>query len=398
MRQFDVILFGATGFTGRLVAEYLSRHAGGLRWAIAGRSAGKLAAVRAALEAGGASLPEVLLADSAMPDTLSALARLARVLISTVGPYLRLGEPLVAACVREGCHYVDLTGEPEFVNRMRSQHDETARQRGIKIVHCCGFDSIPHDLGVYYTMRLLQDRLGSDALATASVKVSGVVRAKGDFSGGTWHSALNAMSRAREHLREAGLARRQLTALNGRRVHGGRHGVGHVDGEWRVPMPTIDPEVVLSSARALPFYGRDFSYSHLLGMQSLPRLMAGALGLGVLAAGAQVGPVRQWLESRRPSGEGPDAAQRAGHWFRVRFEAEARIPGGQSTRLVTEVAGGDPGYEETACMLAESALSLVSGNGLLPAAAGVISPAVAMGDVLLERLQSAGIRFAVLAD
>lgn len=398
MRQFDIILYGATGFTGRLVAAYLARQTSGLRWAIAGRSTGKLSEVRATLQAGQGSLPDILLADSAVPDTLSALARQTRVMITTVGPYLRHGEPLVAACVSEGCHYVDLTGESEFVNRMRSQHDEAARKTGVKIVHCCGFDSIPHDLGVYYTMRLLQDRLGSEALSTARVEVAGIVRAKGDFSGGTWHSALNAMSRLGDNARAAGLARKHRALLNGRHVHGGLHGAGHVNGEWRAPLPTIDPQVVLTSARALPFYGRDFAYSHLVGVQSLPRLVAGAVGMGALVAGAQVGPLRRWLERRRPAGAGPDASARAGHWFRVRFEASVKQVGGQQTQLVTEVAGGDPGYEETACMLAESALSLVSGNGMLPATAGVLSPAVAMGDVLLNRLQAAGLRFAVLAD
>lgn len=395
MRNYDIILFGATGFTGRLTAQYLATQGQPLRWAIAGRDHRKLQAVREGLVAdGGKYLPDVLLADSAAADSLAALARQTRVLISTVGPYLQHGEPLVAACVSEKTDYVDLTGEPEFVNRMRSRFQAKAAEKGIRIVHCCGFDSIPHDLGVYYTLRLLQDRLGTEALSQARVDVVGTVRAHGDFSGGTWQSAINAMARAGEHLREQrALRKQQGKAGNGRKVSAGKTRLRRSGSEWTAPLPTIDPQIVLTSARALPFYGRDFHYSHQVAVGSLSRLLIGGAGVAGIFVGAQFGPTRRLLQQYKAAGDGPPPEVRAGHWFRVRFDANVQVPGVPARTLSTEVWGGDPGYDETARMLSESALSLAFGGALLPPAAGVLTPAQAMGDVLLTRLQEAGLRF-----
>lgn len=393
MRNYDIILFGATGFTGRLTARYLATQKQPLRWAIAGRDHHKLQAVRDSLARDGKYLPDILLADSAASDSLAALARQTRVIITTVGPYLQYGEPLVAACVSEKTDYVDLTGEPEFVNRMRARFHAKALEKGIRIVHCCGFDSIPHDLGVYYTLRLLQDRLGSDALASARVEVVGTVKAHGDFSGGTWQSAVNAMSRAGEHLREQRALRGKHKVGNGRKIGGGKTRIRRSGNDWTAPLPTIDPQIVLTSARALPFYGREFHYSHQVAVGSLPKLLAGTAGVAGIFVGAQFGPTRRLLQKYKVSGDGPAPEVRAGHWFRVRFDATVRVPGVAVQTLSTEVAGGDPGYDETAKMLSESALSLAFGGALLPDAAGVLTPAQAMGDVLLTRLQEAGLRF-----
>ena len=393
MRNYDIILYGATGFTGKLTAKYLAGQRQQLRWAIAGRDARKLQALRDQLSTTASQLPDILLADSAVQDTLSALARQARVIISTVGPYLQHGEALVAACIGERAHYVDLTGEPEFVNRMRSRFHAQAAELGLRIVHCCGFDSIPHDLGVYYTMRLLQDRLGSEALTAASVTVTGTVKAHGDFSGGTWQSAINAMARPGEHVR---MQRQDKVAEGGkqrRKVMAGMSWPHRQDGDWTAPLPTIDAQIVLRSARTLPFYGREFRYSHQVAVGSLPRLLAGAAGVAGIFMGAQFGLTRKLLQKYRQSGEGPEPELRSGHWFRVVFDAEVRPQGAARQYLRTEVAGGDPGYDETAKMLSESALSLAFGGALLPPAVGVLTPAQAMGDVLLTRLQAAGLRF-----
>ncbi|WP_290057527.1 saccharopine dehydrogenase family protein, partial [Amycolatopsis solani] len=190
MRAHDVVLFGATGFTGGLTAEYLARHApAGLRWALAGRNRGKLEAVRARLAAidDRFTALDLLIADSADPASLKAVAESAKVVITTVGPYLTHGEPLVAACAEAGTDYVDLTGEPEFVDRMYLAHDRRARETGARLVHSCGFDSIPHDLGVRYTVKQLPEGV--------PLKVDGYVRAGGMPSGGTFLSALTIMSR-----------------------------------------------------------------------------------------------------------------------------------------------------------------------------------------------------------
>ncbi|HTZ45489.1 MAG TPA: saccharopine dehydrogenase NADP-binding domain-containing protein [Jatrophihabitans sp.] len=380
-RPYDLVLLGATGFTGGLTAEYLARHAPAtLRWAIAGRSQAKLAAVRdrlAAIEPGLAGLP-LLTADSTDPDSLAALARDTRVLVSTVGPYLRHGEPLVAACAAAGTDYLDLTGEPEFVDAMYLRYHHRAVQTGARLIHCCGFDSIPYDLGVLYTVRQLPDDV--------PVTVDGVVRAGGQPSGGTLASALTALSRPRQAAAIAKERKRVEARPVGRTARAAATGPRRLDGMWLLPLPTVDPQVVARSARALAAYGPDFTYRHYAGFRRLPVAAAGAVGLAGVVGLAQLPPARRLLESRLAPGEGPSAERRARSWFRVRFHAEAG-----DRRLVTEVSGGDPGYGETAKMLAEAALCTALDE--LPATSGQVTTAVALGDALLARLQAAGIAF-----
>ncbi len=383
-RDFDIVLFGATGFTGALTAEYLARNAPkDLRWALAGRNPEKLAKVRADLEAIDPALGklELLAADVTDAASLAEVAARARVVITTVGPYLTYGEPLVAACAEAGTDYVDLTGEPEFVDRMYVAHHATAQRTGARIVHACGFDSIPHDLGAYYTVR----QLPSDQPIT----MRGVVRASGMFSGGTFHSAMTAMSRGRQ-MKEASKARRLAEPRVEGRSSRGVAGKPHRDrllGYWLLPLPTIDQAVVARSGAALPAYGPKFRYSHFAGTKTLAYAAGGAAGVTALAVSAQVGPLRNLLLSRVKQGDGPDQAKRDKSWFRVEFVGEA--DNGVSVR--TRVSGGDPGYGETAKMLAESALSLALDDN--PKLSGQLTTAQAMGDHLIDRLQKAGITF-----
>jgi short subunit dehydrogenase-like uncharacterized protein len=380
-RTYDLVLLGATGFTGGLTAEYLARQApAGLRWAIAGRNPAKLAAVRDRLTAINPGLSELPLvpADSGDAGSLTELAQASRVVASTVGPYLRFGEPLVAACAAAGTDYLDLTGEPEFIDAMYLRYHAEAVRTGARLIHACGFDSIPHDLGVLYTVRQLPDDV--------PISIDGVVRAGGQLSGGTLASALTALSRPRQ---AAAIARQRKeieprpTDRTARSVTGRPH---RPDGNWLLPLPTVDPQIVARSARASAEYGPDFRYSHYLGVRRLPVAVVGAAGLAGLVGLAQLPPARRLLESRITPGEGPSAERRAASWFRVRFYAEAA-----GRRLVTEVSGGDPGYGETAKMLAEAALCVAQDE--LPASSGQLTTATALGDALLSRLQAAGIEF-----
>jgi len=374
-RPYDVVLFGATGFTGALTAEYLVENAGGARVALAGRN-------RSKLEQLGLDLP-LLEADVEDPDSLREMAEAARVVITTVGPYIKYGEPLVAACAEAGTDYVDLTGEPEFVDLMYVRHHEQAVKSGSRIVHCCGFDSIPHDLGAYFTVKQLPEGL--------PIKLEGFVRAGGTFSGGTFESALTAFSRVRQ-MTSASSERKKLEPRpDGRRARGARGLPKRQSslGAWALPMPTIDPQIVVRSARSLDRYGPDFTYSHYAAVKQLPLALGLPVGMAGLFAVAQVPPARNWLLSRRKPGEGPTKEQIAKGWFKVRFEGEA-----DGTRVVTEVSGGDPGYGDTAKMLSEAALCLAQDD--LPPSAGQVTTAVAMGDALIERLNRAGIRFEVL--
>ncbi|MEU6074726.1 saccharopine dehydrogenase NADP-binding domain-containing protein [Micromonospora sp. NPDC047074] len=385
-RTYDVVLFGATGFTGGLTAEYLARTAPpGLRWALAGRNPGKLAGVRdrlAGIDPELAGLP-LLTADVTDPESLRAVAESARVVATTVGPYVHHGEPLVAACARAGTDYLDITGEPEFVDLMYVRHHAEAERTGARLVHACGFDSIPHDLGVWFTLKQLPDGV--------PITVDGFVRAGGRVSAGTYHSALTAFSRTAQAARAARERRQVEPRPTGRRVRAvaGRVARSKELGMWMVPLPTIDPQVVRRSAAARAEYGPDFRYRHFAAVKRLPTVLAGAAGLGGLAALVKLPPARRWLLGRLASGQGPTPQQRAKSWFRVRF-----VGAGGGRRVLTEVAGGDPGYDETAKMLAESALCLATDE--LPATSGQVTPVTAMGDALLDRLERAGLTFRVL--
>jgi short subunit dehydrogenase-like uncharacterized protein len=379
-RAYDIVLFGATGFTGGLTADYLAAHApDGVRWAIAGRNEAKLQAVRTRL---GADV-DVLVADATDAAALSDVARQARVVISTVGPYLHHGEALVAACAEAGTDYVDLTGEPEFVDRMWLAHHQTALRTGARLVHACGFDSIPHDLGAWFTVKQLPDDL--------PITLRGVVRSGGTFSGGTFHSALHQFSRAREMRQAYASRRRSEVRPEGRssRSVSGRPHRDSVLGYWLLPLPTIDPIIVARSGAALDEYGPKFRYSHWAGTRTLRYAAGGAAAVGALSAAAQVGPLRSFLLGKVPQGSGPSEAKRERSWFTVDFVGEAG-----PTRVHTRVSGGDPGYTETAKMLAESALCLALDD--LPDTAGQVTTAVARGDALLTRLQHAGMRFEVV--
>ncbi|HEY0165716.1 MAG TPA: saccharopine dehydrogenase NADP-binding domain-containing protein [Jatrophihabitans sp.] len=383
-RRFDIVLFGATGFTGRLTADYLARHApAGCRWALAGRNQAKLEAVRAELSAIDGALAQLplLSADTGDPASLAAVAASSRVVISTVGPYLRHGEPLVAACAEAGTDYLDLTGEPEFVDLMYARHHQQATRSGARLIHCCGFDSIPHDLGVFFTVGLLPDDV--------AITVDGVVRAGGRPSAGTVHSAVTAFSRVRGSA-EAARARRQVEPRpQDRRARAARTAPRRVDGMWLLPLPTIDPQVVARSGRALARYGPDFTYHHYAGVRKLPVAVGSVAGMATLMGLAQLPPARRLLLSHFSSGTGPSERQRSASWFKVRFTAT-----GGGHRVVTQVSGGDPGYDETAKMLAESALCVAFDD--LPVTAGQVTTAVAMGQPLIQRLTRAGLRFAVL--
>jgi short subunit dehydrogenase-like uncharacterized protein len=384
-REFDVVLFGATGFTGGLTADYLAGAVpDGCRWALAGRNQAKLEAVRDRLAAGHPELADLPLlhADATDPASLADVAGRTRVVISTVGPYVEHGEPLVAACAEAGTDYVDLTGEPEFVDTVYVRHHRRAVETGARIVHACGFDSVPHDLGVMFTVQQLPE--------SVPLRVRGMVRSNATLSGGTFASALGAFSRVRQ-MKQAHAARRKVEPrLEGRRVRTVAKRPHHdaETGYWLVPLPTIDPFVVRRSAAALERYGPDFTYGHYAAAKRLPSVVGGIGLVGGLAAAAQVPPLRRFLLGRLPQGQGPSEDRRARSYFSVRFVGE----GGGRT-VFTEVRGGDPGYTETAKMLAESALCLAFDDN--PETAGQVTTAVAMGQNLLDRLVKAGLEFTV---
>ncbi|MEU3048785.1 saccharopine dehydrogenase NADP-binding domain-containing protein [Streptomyces sp. NPDC006984] len=385
-RPYDLVLFGATGFVGELTARRLALRApADCRWALAGRSRAKLESLRDRLSAEHpdcASLPLVV-ADAADPASMRELAESTRALATTVGPYVWYGEALVAACAEAGTHYADLTGEPEFIDSVFVRHDARARETGARLVHACGFDSIPADLGAYHMVRQLPEGV--------PLRVDGFVRSGAMFSGGTFASALTAMGRGTQTLRAARARRLHEPRLVGRRATSpvGIPQFRRETGTWALPLPTIDGPIVARSARALERYGPDFRYRHFASVRTLPMALAGPAVVCAGAALAQIPPVRRRLIDLVEPGTGPSAERRARSWFSVRFVGE-----GGGRRVLTEVTGGDPGYDETAVMLAESVLCLALDE--LPETSGQLTTAVAMGDALLERLRSAGLSFRVV--
>ncbi len=397
-RPHDIVVFGATGFTGALTAEHLARNApAGMSWALAGRNMDKLSEVRrrlAAIDPACAELP-LMHADVTDAESLLAVAEATRVVITTVGPYIRYGEPLVAACAAAGTDYVDLTGEPEFVDRMWLKYHGQAERTGARLVHSCGFDSIPYDLGVQFTVEHLPEGV--------PISVDGFMRTKASISGGTYQSTIEILGGLRSSSKVARERRRLERDPAGRQVRGisGRPHPDQFAGGWVVPFPTLDPATVLRSARALDRYGPDFSYSHYAVVGPLPMLVGLGAAAGVAVVLAQIPPTRNLLLKLKGSGEGPSEEKRAKSWFSIRFAARAggaASAGGGSAdggvELRTEVNGGDPGYSETSKMLAESALCLAHDD--LPKRAGQLTPAVAMGPALRRRLEAAGIEFKVL--
>jgi len=399
-RPYDLVLFGATGFTGKLVAEYLAAHTQGLVWAVAGRNEAKLREVIGGLGAPGKKLG-LFLADSGDAEALSKIAKAARVVITTVGPYAKYGLPLAHACAKAGTHYVDITGEVPFVRASIDQNHTIARDTGARIVHCCGFDSIPSDLGVLTLAE--RARAEDDTLAETRFVL---LRAKGGFSGGTAASMLNLMEAA-EHDR----ALRQLLwdpysltpdAATEIRVDGpDRPRVARHDreGVWTGPfvMAAVNTRIVRRSNALLGHaYGPRFSYDECMsfgaGPAGLARAAAFTAGLGGALVLASKGPSRNMLARLLPaSGEGPSKAERDGGYFRVAIHATTA----RGKRLRARVEGtSDPGYGETAKMLSESALALLE-DSLASAEGGVLTPASALGMPLVTRLRAAGMTFDV---
>lgn len=380
--RLDIVVFGATGFTGGLLASYLS-HAAPLavRLGVAGRNRAKLEEVRA--RTGGRA--EIIEASVDDYDSLLRMASRARVIATTVGPYARFGEPVVRAAIEGGAHCLDITGEPSYVADILEKHHARAQAAALKIVSCCGFDSIPHDLGVLYTVRQLD--------TSRPISIEGIVQAKGGISGGTWHSAVNAFSdmkasqRANEALRYRGDDGQKLDRIGPTKL--GVRKEPRVKG-WIAPMPTIDPEIVLRSAGIIG-YGPRFRYGHYMRAGSIVDLAALGVGVGGVVALSQLAPTRNLLLKWKSPGEGQDEATRAKNFFRVTFLAEQ-----EGRSLTTQVAGGDPGYTETAKMLGESALSIIVDGDRLPTRFGVLTPAAALGEPLIDRLNAAGLRFSTL--
>ena len=403
-RTHDLVVYGATGFVGRLLAIHLAGAASSdLRIALAGRSRSRLEQVRGDLPAAARDWPLVE-ADSIDEASLAAMAASTRVLATTVGPYLRYGLPVVEACAQAGTHYADLTGEVLFVRRAIDRTDAVARETGARIVHACGYDSIPSDLCAL----LLAERARADG-AGGLRDVQLVATARGGFSGGTVDSV-----RAQfEELGRDSAARRLVgdpfalspdrdAEPDTRQPRDAGPPSRTPDGRWTAPfvMAPFNTRIVRRSSALQGWaYGRGLRYGEAMGCG---RGLAGAAaatavtaGLAGFAAAMALPPTRAVLDRVLPEpGTGPDERTRARGWFRMVVDATTQS--GRRYRA-TAAGQGDPGYAATAVMLGATALALALDGERLPGRAGSLTPATALGSVLVERLRAAGHTYEVVA-
>jgi short subunit dehydrogenase-like uncharacterized protein len=401
-RALDLVLFGATGFTGKLVAEYLAGSAPAeARIGLAGRSEEKLASVRADLPSGAAEWP-LIVADKSDPSSLAELASGTRAVITTVGPYAQGGLALVEACAKAGTHYADLAGEVLFMRDSIDAFDEVARTNGSRIVHASGFDSIPFDLGVL----VLREKVREDGAGELEETTSMVVGMKGSFSGGTLASLLGQLDEGKADRDRARVMADPYALSPDRSAEpdlGDERDLRTAKrdsetGAWLAPfvMAGINTRVVRRSNSLQEWgYGRKFKYREVMAFRSGPTAPAMAAGLtagiGGLMAGLSFGPSRSLLQKVLPAqGEGPSEKAREKGFFKI----EIRTRTSSGARYVCRVAAkGDPGYKATAVMLGQAGLCLAFDGSSLPDRAGVLTPATAMGMPLVERLRAAGFTF-----
>ncbi len=404
-RSYDVVVFGASGFTGKLVVEYLAKTyptGQNLRWAIAGRSQQKLEAAIATLSHT-AKRPDIVVADGLDVSSMRSLAMRSRAILSTVGPYALYGDALVAACAENGTHYCDLSAEVQWIRRMIDSHQKTAQGTGARIVHSCGFDSIPSDLGVEFLNGHASHETGMPCS-----KVDLIVMAmRGGGSGGTIASGLNILDESKKDPQVAKLLRDPYS-LN---PHDKRDGADKNDsrgarynelaGRWTAPfvMAMINTRIVRRSNALLDYaYGKDFRYTESVntgkGMSGRIKAQAYAAGLTTMIAASLFEPSRKYVINKiiPDPGEGPSADERENGFFNIALFGQRLDDGKIITARV--IGDRDPGYGSTSKMLAESAVCLAQDD--LPVGGGFWTPASAMGATLRNRLiKNAGVSFTI---
>ena len=397
-REYDIIVWGATGFTGRLVVDYMAEQQANsnLKWAVGGRNPQKLQQMLAGRDVA------MVTADSGDEASIEALVRKTRVILTTVGPYARYGSSLVAACAKHGTDYCDLTGEVHWMREMITAYQEEARATGARIVHTCGFDSIPSDLGVYF---LQKHMLSTHGVPARQIKYR--PRAfRGGFSGGTIDSMIAMMETAREDKSiRTKLADPYVLNDTQRGLDGPDRLSAYYDEDfdsWVGPfvMGSVNTRVVRRSAELLNgLYGRDFQYNEGVlsgkGVGGFLGATGTGVGTGIFVGAASVSFTRGLMQKFLPKpGEGPsDDAINNGYYD---IELFGQHPTDSNKNVRVRVKGDkDPGYGSTSKMIAESALALAQDD--LPVSGGFWTPASAMGDQLLARLpQSAGVTFEVV--
>ena len=410
-RPYAVVLYGATSFVGQITAKYLSQFladSNDVEWAIAGRDEEKLKKLQSEIsDSGSAKKVDIIIANSNDEASLDEMTKQANVVISTVGPYLKYGEPLIKSCANNGTDYVDLTGEAIFIKDMMDKYQDTASQSGARIVNSCGFDSIPSDLGVYFTQQQAEKQF-DEVCEKIHMRVKA---AKGGLSGGTVASMATIFEEVgkdksrRKQVANPYLLNDDADAPNVRQKNVSKPEYDSEHGRWLAPfvMASINTRIVHRTNQLTDYeYGREFKYDEAMWMKDgvKGQLTSYALSAGLFgfATTMMFKPSRELLSKHvlPKSGSGPSKSEQENGYFDIRFFGYTA----SNDSISTKVTGDrDPGYGSTSRMLAQSALCLAQDISHQDVKGGFWTPASAMGDKLIARLEEhSGLSFEVVED
>ena len=364
-KKYDVIVHGATGFTGKLICEYLYNHLDikSVKWAISGRNNKKLETISHKYNV------DYFQVDSFDKKSLDNITLNSKVIISVVGPYALYGKKLVQSCVENNCHYLDITGESPFVKYVRENFTSKSVKTNTMVINCCGFESMPTDIGVYYNFKKSKQE---------NLDVKCFLRSKGKISGGTWASFLNHFNTNK-------------ISLNNHKINKTKKVKSfYYENDikkWALIFPDIDRSIIMSSSKYYN-YGSDFNFTKYLTFKTLWQVIGLIIPLIVISFLAKYTFTRNWLKTFIPSGTGPSKSERSKHWFNFKIISKTK-----KQKYITEVNGGDPGYGETSKFISEMALTIILDFDKLTNTKGVISPAECGGEALLKRLINSNIKF-----
>ena len=383
-KSYDIIVWGSTGFTGRLICEYLSNHKDQekIRWAIAGRDRKKLDNLSKVYSV------DTIIADSFNQESLNSMCAQSKLIISTVGPYDIYGEKLIKACIDKGSHYLDLTGEPAFVKRIYEKYSDSAEANNIIIMHCCGFESIPPDLGAYLVAKKFKES-NSDNLS-----VTYYLKTKGKISGGTWASFLNSITSNEPIVGNNKKSSNYTQNLSYENKENRKLFYSHRFRKWALSFPVIDKYIVMKSSKSFKEYGDDFSFSEYILLPSFSSALFLIFGIACVGILAKFKIFKKLFLKYIPSGEGPSKEERLLHWFKVTVVGKSFLKGGfRDKEMSVAISGGDPGYGETSKFISEMALCILLEEDQLIKNRGILTPIECTGELMKNRLENAEIKF-----
>ena len=368
-KEYDLIIHGATGFTGQLICDYLYKHndSKAIKWAISGRNTSKLEPISKKYNV------DLFQVNSFENKSLDLITSKSKVIISVVGPYAIYGKKLIENCVNNNCHYLDITGESSFVQYVKNKYSKKAIETNTMLISCCGFESIPPDIGTYYSIKHLNEE---------NIDIKCYMKTKGQISGGTWASFLNISSSGRI---------KKKIQNNQPKKQGIKNKILFYNKElkkWALIFPDIDRYIIRRSSKLIDGYGENVRFVKYMLFKSLFKVTALLVPLFFILFLAKFKFTKKWLESFIPSGTGPSEEAREKHWFEYTLIGKT-----EKQKIITTVKGGDPGYGETSKFVTEMALALILNKDQLNHKKGVLTPAACAGDVMLKRLQKSGIEF-----